>query len=255
MPAVQAGPGATLPSPACPVCREPILADAAFCMSCGTPLGPDQPGPIPAGPQPSRTSGLSGKNPVGIVVIGVIVVAVVVLAFIAFSRGHRTTTVSPPVSTPSPAQLPSTGREVGATPTSSGSAVSAQNEIQTLLSRWAETFRQQNMDGQAECYAPVVESYFRKRSLDRTQIKMEREKLFEDYGPMRDFTISNIEFVSVSSEQATVRFRTRWELSGRGYFAGEDIEELMLKRIEGDWKIIGEEEPTVFWVKKRKAKP
>jgi hypothetical protein len=53
-----------------------------------------------------------------------------------------------------------------------------------------------------------------------------------------------------SSGTANVKFRKKWDTglrSGKTY-AGEEIEQLQLANLDGDWKIVSEKELQVLWV-------
>jgi uncharacterized protein len=124
------------------------------------------------------------------------------------------------------------------------------NDIAQFLQTWRDTFRAGNFDAHMECYAPMVETYYRKSDLSKSEVRREREGMVEQYGAVHLFDISNVELVASGPGRVVVKFRTHWELSGKGYFAGEDVEKLTLLQIDGRWAITDEEEPLVYWVKK-----
>ena len=89
------------------------------------------------------------------------------------------------------------------------------DDIAQFLQTWGDSFRAGNFDTQMDCYAPLVESYFRKRNLSRAEVRREREGMIAQYGPVRQFEVSNVELISSAPGRAEVKFKTRWELSAR----------------------------------------
>jgi hypothetical protein len=127
------------------------------------------------------------------------------------------------------------------------------DDIWLFVQTWGNSFLAGNFDAHMSCYAPVVETYYGKRNLTRAEVRRVREGMVEQYGSVRQFDVSNVELVASAPGRVEVKFRTHWELSGKGYFAGEDMQKLALVQTGGKWVIAGEEEPVVYWVQKQKT--
>lgn len=74
--------------------------------------------------------------------------------------------------------------------------------------------------------------------------------MFNEYPDIRLYTISDPAVESLGADRATVTFRKEWDARGARQFAGAERQRLTLRRLDGAWKIVGEEELQLFWVRK-----
>jgi ketosteroid isomerase-like protein len=122
--------------------------------------------------------------------------------------------------------------------------------IRITLAEWIESFKQKDVSAQADCYAPEVEVYFRKRNVSRAFIAEDKARAFATFAEIRKFEINDIKVSFESSEQATATFNKTWDTiktSGKP-FAGSELERLDLTFVEGKWRIKREEELTIYYV-------
>jgi len=56
-----------------------------------------------------------------------------------------------------------------------------------------QSFRNKDARAQADCYAPVVETYFRWHNVPREQLAHDKEKSFAAIGEIRKYEISEIQ--------------------------------------------------------------
>lgn len=136
----------------------------------------------------------------------------------------------------------------------------AERSIREALDNWVQAFRNKNARTQAECYAPVVETYFRWHNVAREQLVRDKEKAFAAMGEIRKYEISDLkvslEPVAESSDSSPVysradaTFQKEWDTStvGGKTFAGREIEKLTFVSSAEGWKIVGEEELKIIQV-------
>ena len=118
------------------------------------------------------------------------------------------------------------------------------------MSAWTESFKEKDLARQVDCYAPVLETYFLRHKVPRDFVQANKSKAFEAIKDVRTFEIGDVTLEFTSSATAIVKFRKKWDTglrSGKTY-AGEEIEQLQLANLDGDWKIVSEKELQVLWV-------
>lgn len=126
----------------------------------------------------------------------------------------------------------------------------SESGIRTLLSAWTESFKEKDLARQVDCYAPVLETYFLRHKVSRDFVQANKSKAFDAIKDVRTFEIGDVTLEFTSSATAIVKFRKKWDTglrSGKTY-AGEEIEQLQLANLDGDWKIVSEKELQVLWV-------
>jgi hypothetical protein len=104
--------------------------------------------------------------------------------------------------------------------------------------------------GQADLYAPRVERFFTKRNVSRDAVRQEKARMMQAYPEVNKYEISDVEVESNTGNEAVVSFRKEWDMNGNRRFSGAERQRLRLRRIDGDWKIVGEEETKIYWVKR-----
>lgn len=80
----------------------------------------------------------------------------------------------------------------------------------------------------------------------------DKSRAFKAITEIRSFDVQDIAFETLSDSRATVKFKKSWDtepVSGKTH-AGQEIEELELSNIDGDWKITAERELQILWVKR-----
>jgi serine/threonine protein kinase len=126
----------------------------------------------------------------------------------------------------------------------------SESGIRTLLSAWTESFKEKDLARQVDCYAPVLETYFLRHKVPREFVQANKSKAFDAIKEVRIFEIGDVTLEFTSSATAIVKLRKKWDTglrSGKSY-AGEEIEQLQLANLDGDWKIVSEKELKVLWV-------
>ena len=125
----------------------------------------------------------------------------------------------------------------------------AAKSIHGLLDRWAASIRNRDLDAQVACYAPNVDPYFGLRNVTQQRIRDEKQRQFSQIGTVRQFDISNVQVQQNGADRATVSFDKTWDFGQRKRFAGSERAVLTVARLKGEWRIVGEKEGKVYWVK------
>lgn len=133
-------------------------------------------------------------------------------------------------------------------------AVSPADDIQSLLDRWVVSMRNRDVDAQMACYAPKVDQYFGWRNVSADKIRQEKQRDYAQIGEVRQFQISNVRIQHQGPNRAVVRFDKTWDYGQRSQFAGSEQAQLTLTKISGQWRITGEKEGKVYWVKRGNGK-
>jgi hypothetical protein len=114
---------------------------------------------------------------------------------------------------------------------------------------------QNDLEAQVGCYAPVVEVFFTKSNVQQSEIRKDKEAVLAAYPETRLYTITGLTVESLDAQQARVTFRKEWDARGSRQFAGAERERLTLRSFDGVWKIVGEQELQIFWVRKNGLLP
>lgn len=215
------------------------------------------------------------------VVVGVVLAFAAGLAVMAVLSQIQTTSQPPAIeskaavgssteSAPKPEQLPvsqPSAQESTAPPTPStaeppapsGSQAPEANqevpaEIMTALERWRTSMLASDADALTDCYAPVVELFFRRKNLNRETLrKMERGGI-NAWPHVDQYQLSAFAFEPISEDRGAVTFHKLWDSwdpPRLKHFTGEEKQRLTFEKVAGEWKIVREEELVIDWVKKQ----
>ena len=136
--------------------------------------------------------------------------------------------------------------------------------VKDAVNRWVDAFRSRDASALADCYAPVVEKYFRRDNVDYHQIQAWIQNSFAGIVDVRQYEIADIQVtVSPAAEtipvnspvhsRATATFDKKWDVaqSDGKTFSGEEIEQLTFASSPTGWKIVREEELKILSASKR----
>jgi len=112
--------------------------------------------------------------------------------------------------------------------------------IHQLLDRWAGALERGDVAAAAQCYAPVVSTYFKRHDVTRAAVRQSMAR----YGRLDVYRITGLGITPVSDSRAIATFRKHWRFSGRRRPAGEEEERMTLVRTEGAWQISSEQVET-----------
>ena len=112
--------------------------------------------------------------------------------------------------------------------------------IHQLLARWTGALRRGDIAAAAQCYAPVVSTYFKRHDVTREAVRQSMAR----YGSLDVYRISGLGITPVSESRAVATFRKHWQFSGHRRPAGEEDERMTLVRSAGVWEISSEQAET-----------
>jgi len=165
-----------------------------------------------------------------------------------FLGSARSKPIPPPTPVLQPAAVPEP--KPVAAPEPELDPAAGKREIGAFLKHWLSTVQSRDLQGHIDCYAPVVEPFFRASSADRSAVRREKQRVFARIGKVRKITIDNITYESLALDHAVVSFRKEWDIAGSHPSSGVEDERLTLRRIDGQWKIGAEEENNIRWVRR-----
>jgi hypothetical protein len=96
----------------------------------------------------------------------------------------------------------------------------------------------------------VVDTFYHRHKLTRDQIYGEKERHFKLIGPVHKFDVSNEQITKLNPTTAVVLFDKEWDFGDSRKFAGAERAQLTLGKFGNEWKITGERELKVYWVKR-----
>jgi hypothetical protein len=112
--------------------------------------------------------------------------------------------------------------------------------IHQLLARWTGALRSGDIAAAAQCYAPVVSTYFKRHDVTRAAVRQSMAR----YGRLDVYRISGLALTPVSDNRAVATFRKHWQFSGHRRAVGEEDERMTLVRSTGVWEISSEQAET-----------
>jgi hypothetical protein len=139
----------------------------------------------------------------------------------------------------------------------------SETSVRNAVAAWVSAFSSKNPTLTAECYAPLVETYFLKHNLSRAQIEAYLASAFAQTVDMRKYEVRDVQVTFLPSEQksansivysrAIATFHKEWETkeSDGKTFQGEEIEQLTLTSSPQGWKIVREEEKKIIRVSRK----
>ncbi|HTM51141.1 MAG TPA: hypothetical protein VL285_20740 [Bryobacteraceae bacterium] len=118
-------------------------------------------------------------------------------------------------------------------------------QIEALLGRWISTLRARDLEAHVACYASRVAPFLDGQAAQIAQVRREKELLLKRIGPIRRLEISDLAYGELAGDRAVVTLRKEWDVAPPNPTSGVEDEKLTLQRVDGKWKIAGEEESNV----------
>lgn len=136
--------------------------------------------------------------------------------------------------------------------TVTGSAASTNGDIadsiRGVIGAWVESYRNKDAATHAACYAPIVETYFKRHNVSNQELLAGKQRAFDGITEIRRYDVSQLN-ISVGADGHPVAvFEKDWDTvsTAQKTFAGKEIEKLTFANFAGGWKIVGEEELSVL---------
>ena len=125
--------------------------------------------------------------------------------------------------------------------------VRTEREVQGLLEWYQAAERSRNPQLLAECYAPEVETYYLRHNVPRNVVLLGFQHAFEEYSDVKAFEFSKVTFSEANERQATATLNREWNFAGTKNFAGDEIEQMVFRKVDGRWLIVSEHEVRINW--------
>ena len=116
--------------------------------------------------------------------------------------------------------------------------------IRETLDRWAAALKSGDVDAAAECYAPVVATYFNRHDVPRAAVRQSIRQSRAGNGRLEVYRISGLGITPLGDSRVEATFRKRWLWSGRRRSTGEEQERMTLVRNADGWRISSEQVET-----------
>jgi len=113
--------------------------------------------------------------------------------------------------------------------------------IHALLDRWTGALKKGDVQTAAQCYAPVVSTYFTRHDVTREAVRLSLQQSRSRYGHLDVYRLAGLGITPVSDTRAVATFHKRWQTSGRRKWSGEELERMTLVRNDGAWEISSEQ--------------
>jgi len=110
--------------------------------------------------------------------------------------------------------------------------------INNFLDRWAAALNTGDVETAAQCYAPLVTTYFTRHNLTRDAV---RQSILRARARPDLYRISGIAITPTGDTGAVVTFRKHWQPSARAKPAAEELERMTLVRTGKTWQISSEQ--------------
>jgi hypothetical protein len=124
------------------------------------------------------------------------------------------------------------------------------HSAQELLARWTTTLQAGDLARHMDCYAAQVTPYFRRTVATKSEITNDKARSLRLYPIFRKYSITNLTFEALTPHRIILGFDKEWDAAGHDRYAGKEHQRIELRLSEGRWRITGEEEQTIYWVRK-----
>jgi hypothetical protein len=161
-------------------------------------------------------------------------------------------TSRPESDNPLPRETPVQPAETPALQTQDGRDTRIPADVLGTVERWRSSLAKGDVTAHVATYAPRVERFLRQRRVSRDVVQRERNRMLDRYPQINKYEIHDFRLESIKGDRVVLTFRKDWDTSGGGSrrFAGSERQRLTLRRTGSEWKIVGEEEVKVHWVRR-----
>jgi hypothetical protein len=145
-------------------------------------------------------------------------------------------------------QVGALGGEDGSLSSPRADVGQSEEAVRSLLNQWVDSFKQKDLLRQVDCYAPQVDTYYRKHNVSQAFVQDNKSRAFSAISEIRQFELSNISITFDSPSDGSITFDKSWDttLSSGKRYAGSEMERLRVALIDGSWRIKREEELKLY---------
>lgn len=135
-------------------------------------------------------------------------------------------------------------------PSSSATVPAAvEREIRDVIEKCTKAMEAKDLAQHMSYYADKLAIYYKKKDCPREFVYNDKLQAVQKYDTIKLY-MDNIVIRMVNDVTAEVLLDKGWECKGPSLFAGKERQRLTMKKFGALWKIVGEEELTVYWVKR-----
>ena len=114
--------------------------------------------------------------------------------------------------------------------------------IEETLDRWAAALAQNDVSTEIRFYGPEVDPYFRKHHVSRQFIEADKKTLFDRGVRLTSYQVRDLFITMNSPDEAIVLLTKEWQTQEGAEYARTTRSRLHMKRLNQDWKIVGEQD-------------
>jgi ketosteroid isomerase-like protein len=170
-----------------------------------------------------------------------------------YDQNNQPQNVSTPEKTPTatPAASPTTNANSSKPNANTGidpaSEAAAKREVTQFVANWRSATESRDINSYMSKYADSV-AYYNKGSASREDVRKDKQRAFSLYDSI-NLDISNIETkIGPDGGSAVATFDKEWDFVGAKESRGKVRSELKLKKLTGEWRIVGERDLKVYYV-------
>jgi serine/threonine-protein kinase len=125
----------------------------------------------------------------------------------------------------------------------------SRRQVEAAIYSWASALEDRNLRAHMDSYAPHLDIYYLKRGVNRVYVQADRAQALSKYSDL-SFRFSNMNInMDRSGNRAVATFNKEWDFRGEKNSAGSVREMVWLERIGGKWRITGERDLKVHYVR------
>lgn len=123
---------------------------------------------------------------------------------------------------------------------------SMSRDVSQQIERWKSVTEDGEIDELMDTYAERVD-YYRRSGANAEFIRNDKERAFSNFDSIK-FDIANMNVsVDSSGERATAEFDKSWVFEGAERSSGKVRQQLKLRKIDGQWRIVGERDLKLYY--------
>jgi len=122
-----------------------------------------------------------------------------------------------------------------------------EDEVKDTVRGSMKAMEQRDLRHHMSYYADMLDVYYNKKNCSREFVKSDKKRAIDKYHTIEN-NISNLCVFRINDSNAKAIFDKEWDCRNGTRFAGKERQRILLRLIDGAWKIVGEEELEIYWV-------
>jgi tRNA A-37 threonylcarbamoyl transferase component Bud32 len=125
----------------------------------------------------------------------------------------------------------------------------ARKEVEAAIYGWASALEDRNLRAHMDSYASHLDRYYLKRDVNRVYVQADRAQALSTYSDL-SFRFSDMKIdLDRTGNRAVATFNKEWDFKGARNSAGSVREMVWLEKIGGRWRITGERDLKVHYLR------